>query len=155
MAQDRQKNRRLYFNELAETSNKYFVPYISQFKEIKRHMNILEVGCGDGGNLLPFSRMGCNTIGIDISECRIKDAILFFKENNAKGEFILSDIFKMKEVKTKFDLIICHDVFEHIENKQMFLQNTKNMLTTGGGGNFHVFPCMANAIWWASTNLQK
>lgn len=52
MAQDRQKNRRLYFNELAETSNKYFVPYISQFKEIKRHMNILEVGCGDGGNLL-------------------------------------------------------------------------------------------------------
>ena len=78
----------------------------------------------------------------------------FFKENNAKGEFILSDIFKMKEVKNKFDLIICHDVFEHIENKQMFLQNIKNMLTMGGG-DFHVFPCMANAIWWASTNLQK
>lgn len=154
MAQKRQKDRRLYFKELAETSNKYFIPYISQFKEIRQHMKVLEIGCGDGGNLLPFSRMGCNTLGIDIAECRIKDAILFFKENNAKGEFILSDIFKMKEVKNKFDLIICHDVFEHIENKQTFLQNIKSMLNIGGG-DFHVFSCLANAFWGTSANLQK
>ena len=43
-------------------------------------MNILEIGCGDGGNLLPFAELGCSTTGVDISTGRIKDAILFFEE---------------------------------------------------------------------------
>ena len=35
-------------------------------------MNILEIGCGDGGNLLPFNELGCNTTGVDLSAGRIK-----------------------------------------------------------------------------------
>ena len=35
-------------------------------------MNILEIGCGDGGNLLPFTELGCNTTGVDLSAGRIK-----------------------------------------------------------------------------------
>ncbi|WP_321478417.1 methyltransferase domain-containing protein [uncultured Bacteroides sp.] len=130
--QKRQKNRELYFTELSITSEKYFIPYVSDYKKIEAGMNILEVGCGDGGNLLPFSEMGCHTIGVDMSEGRIKDAILFFKKSNAKGDFIASDIFKLKELEYKFDLIICHDVIEHIENKSLFLKNLKRYLKSGG-----------------------
>lgn len=43
-------------------------------------MNVLEIGCGDGGNLLPFAELGCNTTGVDLSTGRIKDAILFLKK---------------------------------------------------------------------------
>ena len=71
-------------------------------------MNILEIGCGDGGNLLPFTELGCNTTGVDLSAGRIKDAILFFEERQIKGNFIASDIFKLKGLEHKFDLIICH-----------------------------------------------
>lgn len=130
--QERQKNRELYFEELSITSKKYFVPYISHYKKIQTGMNVLEIGCGDGGNLLPFSEMGCNTVGVDMAESRIKDAVLFFEKSRAKGQFIASDIFALKELEYNFDIIICHDVIEHIENKSVFLKNMRNYLKPEG-----------------------
>lgn len=53
----------------------------------------------------------------------IKGAILFFEERQIKGDFIASDIFKLKGLEHKFDLIICHDVIEHIKDKATFLSN--------------------------------
>ena len=130
--QERQKNRRLYFEELSITSRKYYIPYISKYKKIKKGMNILEIGCGDGGNLLPFTELGCNTTGVDLSAGRIKDAILFFEERQIKGNFIASDIFKLKGLEHKFDLIICHDVIEHIKDKAKFLSNLPKYINPEG-----------------------
>ena len=79
--QYRQRNRALYFEELAITSRKYFIPYISKFKEIKQQKSVLEIGCGDGGNLFPFA---------ELSETRINDAKSFFQERGKKGVFIVS-----------------------------------------------------------------
>ena len=95
-------------------------------------MNVLEIGCGDGGNLLPFSQKGCNTLGVDLAECRISDAKKFFQEVNATGEFIASDIFDIKGMDGLFDLIICHDVLEHIDNKSFFISSLKRFLAPQG-----------------------
>lgn len=132
--QKRHLDRATYFQELATTCSKYFIPYISKYKTIDSEQNILEIGCGDGGNLLPFAEIGCNTIGVDMAESRIKDAIRFFEERNTKGTFIASDIFKIKELEHKFDLILCHDVFEHIdrEGKATFLSNLRKYLKPDG-----------------------
>lgn len=130
--QKRQSDRAMYFKELAATSRKYYIPYIQTYKAIKTGMNILEIGCGDGGNLLPFSEMGCNTTGIDIAESRIKDAKRFFKEVNAKGMFIASDVFKINDLENCFDIVICHDVLEHIDNKERFLIDLKKFLSKDG-----------------------
>ena len=130
--QKRQSDRAMYFKELAATSRKYYIPYIQTYKAIKTGMNILEIGCGDGGNLLPFSEMGCNTTGIDIAESRIKDAKRFFKEVNAKGMFITSDVFKINDLENCFDIVICHDVLEHIDNKERFLIDLKKFLSKDG-----------------------
>ena len=130
--QTRHQNRFLYFNELATTSRNYFIPYIQQKFPIKPRMNVLEIGCGDGGNLLPFSQMGCRTTGIDISVNRIEDAKVFFQEMKAKGRFIASDIFNWKEPEQTFDLIICHDVLEHIGDKKRFLAQLSTYLHPNG-----------------------
>lgn len=130
--QKRQLDRAMYFKELATTSKKYYIPYIQTYKTIKAGMNVLEIGCGDGGNLLPFSKMGCCTTGVDIAEIRIKDAKRFFKESNAKGTFIASDVFKINNIEHCFDIIICHDVLEHISNKEQFLIGLKKFLSKDG-----------------------
>lgn len=130
--QERQQNRALYFRELAITSEKYFVPYINRYKLIKPGQRILEIGCGDGGNLLPFAKLGCAVIGVDMAETRIIDARRFFEEAGAEGTFIASDIFKLKNLEASFDIIICHDVLEHIGDKQTFLYNLQRYLKPDG-----------------------
>lgn len=130
--QERQTNRRQYFQELATTSKKYYIPYISMYKHIEAGMNVLEVGCGDGGNLLPFSEMGCSTTGVDIAECRIRDAKRFFDDAGAKGTFIAADVFQVGDLDGRFDIIICHDVVEHILDKDLFIKGMRRFLAKDG-----------------------
>lgn len=130
--QKRHTNRSLYFKELARTCEKYFMPYIARYKNIGSHTRVLEVGCGDGGNLLPLARANCKTVGVDIAECRVEDARRFFREEGATGEFIASDVFALKELRHSFDVIICHDVIEHILDKRRFLSLLPQFLAEGG-----------------------
>lgn len=128
----RHSDRATYFKELAFTCEKYYIPYISQFVDISPDLRVLEVGCGDGGNLLPFARCGCRVTGVDLAACRINDAISFFAAENATGEFIAADIFSFTPSKEPFDIIICHDVIEHIMDKERFLLRLKDFLSEKG-----------------------
>jgi len=51
--QERHIDRKRYFDEQAQTSKNYYIPYIEN--NIGYLPNkVLEVGCGEGGNLLSF-----------------------------------------------------------------------------------------------------
>ncbi len=130
--QERHTNRQQYFNELAHTCERFFIPYIRQYKAIGPSTRILEIGCGDGGNLLPFARMGCQVMGVDIAECRITDAKAFFEQEGAKGTFIASDVFLLTELHHSFDIIICHDVIEHIGDKYGFISKLSAFMAEDG-----------------------
>lgn len=130
--QERHTNRAVYFKELSITSKNYFIPYIQCWHPVQTGTDVLEIGCGEGGNLLPFSEMGCSVVGVDMAVCRIKDAKVFFEAAHAKGTFIAQDIFQVKELERSFDIIICHDVFEHIDNKEQFLSKLSKYLKPQG-----------------------
>ena len=70
--------------------------------------------------------------GVDLSETRINDAKLFFKKNNAEGQFIVADICTITEFNYCYDIILCHDVIEHIENKEFFLRKIMTFLKNDG-----------------------
>lgn len=129
--QKRHTNRERYFKEQAQTSRNYYIPYI---KRIIGYIpdTVLEVGCGEGGNLLPFAESGCRVVGVDIVASRIQQADSFFREKRQKGHFIASDIFQLKKDKRDFPLILIHDVIEHIENKSNFLSCLKEYLSADG-----------------------
>ena len=67
--QKRHTDRESYFGEQSQTSKNYYIPYI---KEVIGHIpdKVLEVGCGEGGNLLPFAEAGCRVMGVDIDAMR-------------------------------------------------------------------------------------
>ncbi len=68
--QKRHLDRRAYFKEQARITEKYYIPYIQKYiKNISG--KVLEIGCGEGGNLLPFVRLGCEGVGVDIAETLI------------------------------------------------------------------------------------
>ena len=131
--QKRHTDRYAYFQELAQSSSVHFLPYIEEhWHRVESGMHILEIGCGDGGNLLPFAEKGCITMGIDISSGRIKDAKTFFKKHGLSGNFIAADFLQMEKYDPIFDIILCHDVLEHIDNKEQFLQRIYQSLKPAG-----------------------
>lgn len=129
--QKRHVNRRCYFEEQALTSKKYYIPII---KSLMGYLpdKVLEVGCGEGGNLLPFAELGCEVVGVDIANSRIQQARSFFADKNQKAVFIATDIFKLRDFKRTFSLILIHDVIEHIDHKDQFLYDLRNYLTSDG-----------------------
>lgn len=131
--QQRHLNRRSYFNELANTSRDFYLEYLGKFITIKQGLQVLEIGCGEGGNLVPFAEKGCFVTGIDNSEIRISQAISFFREKNLNGSFICEN-FLMHKTQLKYDIILVHDVIEHIkpEYKITFVTLAKKLLSAGG-----------------------
>lgn len=127
---DRHTDRRRYFLEQAEVTRKYVLPYINQSVEINAGSRILEIGCGEGGNLVPFAEKGCETMGIDLGADRVELARKFFGELNytIKPRFICSDIYKMTEEIGVFDVIILRDVIEHIPNQAYFMDFVKRYM---------------------------
>lgn len=135
--QKRHTDRKLYFHDLEVTSKEYYIDYVSAYIKLTPKSRILEVGCGEGGNLAPFARLGCRVTGIDIAECRIKDAKKFFEEINDSAKFICCDFMKYpipKKEEDKYDVILLHDVIEHIpfEAKAAFLKHIKQFLKDSG-----------------------
>lgn len=131
--QARHLDRRVYFNELAKTSREYFISYVNKFIDLEAHPRVLEIGCGEGGNLLPFAEQGCYVLGIDFDKNKIDSANAFFEEQGLKGDFICSDFMNVPEpqsVEEKYDLVLIHDVVEHIEMpyKPTFLEHMKRFM---------------------------
>ena len=126
--QIRHKNREIYFREQTECTQKYVIPYIEQVLCIKSNLRVLEIGCGEGGNLKPFLDVGCNCVGIDIDVAQLEKAIAFFANHplNKNLRLIANDIYKVSPNEIgNFDLIILRDVIEHLPNQERFMHQLK------------------------------
>lgn len=132
--QERHVDRKRYFNEQIITSKKYIYPFIQSAININKDVSVLEIGCGEGGNLKPFLDADCHKIvGIDLSKNKIKNATVFFKEHKNRDniKFIYADIYDIDNIG-KFDIIIMRDVLEHIHNQEKFMNYVKKFLNKNG-----------------------
>ena len=133
--QERHYDREKYFNEQSYTTGSFVIPYISKVLPIHSDTIILEIGCGEGGNLKPFLDIGCIVIGIDLAEHKIADAKSFLKEhpNISKLTLIAEDIYNIKPSDIhQADLVIMRDTLEHIYNQDNFLKHLKNFVKPSG-----------------------
>ena len=133
--QARHLNREQYFNEQSYTTEKYVIPYLTEIKPITSNTKIVEIGCGEGGNLKPFLDKGCSVVGIDLSDSKISNGIKFFENHPLRGnlKLISSDIYKIgDDSNLKFDLIIMRDTLEHIPNQDLLLEHLKMFLKPNG-----------------------
>lgn len=132
--QQRHFDRQQYFLESANTSRDYYIDYVRTFIPIGNGSKVLEIGCGEGGNLLPFAETGCEVTGIDLSAERILQAKSFFQSLNVKARFLTIDFFKMKcmDETDKYDVVLIHDVIEHISQKDRFFNQLKQFVARNG-----------------------
>ena len=112
--------------EQYHTTKEYVLPYISTYHEILPSTRVLEIGCGEGGNLKTFIDLSCEVVGIDLNESQIERAKEFTKEfctDISKTSFICKNIYDVNVLELgKFDVVLLRDVIEHIPNQSFFLK---------------------------------
>jgi SAM-dependent methyltransferase len=132
--QERHLNKEKYFEEQSYTTERFVIPYISPYLNIGPGLKVLEIGCGEGGNLKPFLDEGCMVYGIDLSESKIANGKRFFATHpNSSGlTLICEDIYNLPAPGQPFDLIIMRDVIEHIHDQEKFMRYVKQFLNPKG-----------------------
>lgn len=134
-----------YLNEQIVSTQKHVLPFIGSAFSIIEGLQVLEIGCGEAGNLKPFLDLGCICTGVDFSTHKIENGRAYFANHPyAKNITLISeDIYNIKEFQAKFDLIILRDVIEHIHDQDKFLGLMKSLMAPGGVA-FFAFPPWQN-----------
>lgn len=96
---------------------------IMEALESKKTGKILNLGGGNGQVSEIFDKLGYNTINIDIEVA---------KENEKNIKFDLNSDKDLPFEKKSFDIIICQEIIEHIENPWKLLRLAKEYLTDEG-----------------------
>jgi SAM-dependent methyltransferase len=133
--QERHLDKEKYFNEQVITTQKYVIPFLNELMDINENTSVLEIGCGEAGNLKPFLNIGCKrVVGVDLSEHKVGKAKEFFSTHPNKNnlELLVEDIYNVANTLGQFDLIIARDVIEHIHGQERFLKVVKNNLSPEG-----------------------
>ena len=92
--------------------------------------DVLELGCGEGYGTYSLSKSANSIIGIDIDEETIHHAQKKYINDNL--EFQIGSVTELPEFNKKFDVIICFEVIEHIEEHTELLKSIKNLLNPSG-----------------------
>jgi 2-polyprenyl-3-methyl-5-hydroxy-6-metoxy-1,4-benzoquinol methylase len=133
--QERHSNKEIYFKEQEYTTQKYVIPFVEKHLKVDKNIRVLEIGCGEAGNLKPFVDLGCDSMGVDLNSAKIDHAKDFYAHhpNASVLKLVVEDIYNMVDkFREDFDLIILRDVIEHIHNQEKFMNCLKNFVKPGG-----------------------
>jgi len=99
-------------------------------KYSETHDKILDIGCGEGQltNYIKKELDSKNVFGCDYSFSAIKEA----KKNNPQIYFCVADALKLPYRKSTFDVILCANLFEHVESPAILVKNCYNILNNNG-----------------------
>lgn len=125
------------FDQQADNSLSYVLPFIEKTKPLGPGNTVLEVGTAEGGVLLPFINKGCYCVGVDLVQARIDLATEFLSNEIAakKVEFLCQNIYDesfLKRFQNYFDIIILKDVIEHVPEQEHFIPYLTKLLKPGG-----------------------
>jgi 2-polyprenyl-3-methyl-5-hydroxy-6-metoxy-1,4-benzoquinol methylase len=127
----------LYFTHQYEHARDFVLPYIRQSLPVGEGMEVLEIGCGEGGVLKAFLEVGCICLGIDLSQDKIAHGkkLLSAPISEGKMAFMANDIYEVETEKLlngRFDLILLKDTIEHIFDQEKIIRQMKAFLRPGG-----------------------
>lgn len=132
MAFDFHQDRGKYFQIQSKNSEEIILPLIQQHTKLNSQTKVLEIGCRDGGVLMPFYNKGCHITGLEISEGPLIRARENYKPD--RSTFINMDIhdYVSDPKAEKFDVILLKDTIEHIPNQEKLIKNLHKILNING-----------------------
>ncbi len=95
------------------------------------NLKILDIGCGGGILTEPLARLGARVTGVDENENAIRVAIDHAKKSKLKIQYKRMSFDKIN-FDEKFDIILCMEVLEHLNNIDMLINKVKELLNPKG-----------------------
>ena len=103
---------------------------LSSFKD--QEIKVLDIGCGTGvfwkKNAEKFSKYKLDIIFTDFSEAMVEKEKLNTSELVAKKRYEVADVENLEKFKGQFDVVLCHNVLYHAEDKNKALKNLNECL---------------------------
>ncbi len=96
---------------------------------------ILDIGCGNCRNLIPFSQKGFECYGIDFSKGMLKEAEKFCAKNNCKAVLKYARAEKLPFSNSSFDYCMCVASLHHVDDykkREKALNEIFRVLKTNG-----------------------
>ncbi len=107
---------RLYWQYGYDVAAQYLIPTLKQWDIPIEGATFLDIGCGDGGGLSAFADAGmiCKDFGIESHRIDLARQL-----TGKRGvELTTGNIYDSPPFAGKtFDLVLLHDVYEHLSNK--------------------------------------
>lgn len=103
-------------------------------KQMRKKINVLEIGCGTGANLWFLAKEGFNVYGIDGSFVALQKANTNFKEENFNFTLKRGDILRLPYKEKKFDAVIDVECLyaNSMKHSKIILDEIKRVLKPGG-----------------------
>ena len=115
-------------NYLNKSRFEFFETYIPNWKGLK----VLDVGCGGGLACEFLAKRGADVSGIDLSFNSIKAAQEQAKKSYLKIDYQSGVAENLPYPENTFDVVVCFDVLEHVENWQRVIREISRVLNKGG-----------------------
>ena len=102
----------------------FYIVLLDTAKDLKP-ISVLDAGCGEGFTLSRFEekRIGKNLEGVDF----LATAIKIGKKFHPKLKLKEGNIYKLPYKDNQFDLVICTEVLEHLEEPEKALRELKRV----------------------------
>jgi SAM-dependent methyltransferase len=123
---------RRYWQYEYDVSHRFMAPLVEGWGLTLKGASVLDVGCAEGGGLCAFHDLGAHCTGFDITPERIAFGEVL--RGNRVMECTVGDLHATPPpfAGRTFDLVMLHDVFEHLEEKVKALGILRTYLKPGG-----------------------
>jgi 2-polyprenyl-6-hydroxyphenyl methylase / 3-demethylubiquinone-9 3-methyltransferase len=111
---------------------KYILGQISANNLEIEKLKILDVGCGGGLLSIPLANLGANVLGIDLGLENIIEAQKRAKKEDINVNFETKSLEDLITESMKFDVVICSEVIEHVENAEEFISKLSKAVKKDG-----------------------
>jgi ubiquinone/menaquinone biosynthesis C-methylase UbiE len=114
------------YEEIADSWSNFRTKPVS-FLPKKLKGKIIDVGCGNARNIIPFAKNGLFCVGADFSKGMIKNALKMCEKSNVEAEFVLADAAELPFKDKSFDSCISIATLHHLNPRKNRVKSLKEM----------------------------